>query len=236
MKKTVLITGASRGLGRSTAKIFAKNNYNIIINYNISKEDALSLKEELDKQYQLDCLIVKCDIKNEEEVKNMFNIVKDKYVKIDCLVNNASICKDNFIEKKSSLEFMDVINTNLLGTFLVTKYFGTIINKGGCIINISSNNGIDMTSPLSIDYDASKAGIINMTKNMAKYYMPNIRVNCVAPGYIDTSMDEYQDTSNILLKRVGKKEEIANVIYFLASDNASYINGEVIRVDGGIMR
>lgn len=236
MKKTVLITGASRGLGRSTAKIFAKNNYNIIINYNISKEDALSLKEELDKQYQLDCLIVKCNIKNEEEVKNMFNIVKDKYVKIDCLVNNASICKDNFIEKKSSLEFMDVINTNLLGTFLVTKYFGTIINKGGCIINISSNNGIDMTSPLSIDYDASKAGIINMTKNMAKYYMPNIRVNCVAPGYIDTSMDEYQDTSNILLKRVGKKEEIANVIYFLASDNASYINGEVIRVDGGIMR
>ena len=236
MKKTVLITGASRGLGRSTAKIFAKNNYNIIINYNISKEDALSLKEELDKQYQLDCLIVKCNIKNEEEVKNMFNIVKDKYVKIDCLVNNASICKDNFIEKKSSLEFMDVINTNLLGTFLVTKYFGTIINKGGCIINISSNNGIDMTSPLSIDYDASKAGIINMTKNMAKYYMPNIRVNCVAPGYIDTSMDEYQDTSNILLKRVGKKEEIANVIYFLASDNASYINGEVIRADGGIMR
>ena len=132
-----------------------------------------------------------------------------------------------------------ILDVNLLGPFLTIKYIGKIMykNKKGSIINIASNNGLDECYPSSLDYDASKAALINMTKNLAKYYVPYVRVNAVAPGWIDTNMcqNDEVDVEKIALKRIGKPEEIAEVVYFLASDKASYVNGEIIRVDGGIL-
>ncbi len=238
-KKVVLITGSANGLGKTIAYIFAKNNYNVVINYNKSLKEAQKLAGELEKKFKISCLTIKCDVTKENEVKNMVDKIILKFKKIDCLVNNAGIAIDNFIENKSAEEFKKVLDVNLLGPFLTIKYIGKIMyeNKEGSIINIASNNGIDECYPTSLDYDASKAALINMTKNLAKYYVPYVRVNAVAPGWIDTSMcqKEEVDISKIALKRIGKPEEIAEVVYFLASNKASYINGEIIRVDGGIL-
>lgn len=238
-RKTVVITGAGRGLGKAIAYIFAKNNFNVVINYNKSEKEAQKLKDELEKNFNISCLTVKCDVTKENEVKGMVDKIILKFPKIDCLVNNAGIAMDNFIENKSLDEFKKVLDVNLLGPFLTIKYMGKIMykNKKGSIINIASNNGLDECYPSSLDYDASKAALINMTKNLAKYYVPYVRVNAVAPGWIDTNMcqNDEVDVEKIALKRIGKPEEIAEVVYFLASDKASYVNGEIIRVDGGIL-
>lgn len=239
MRKIVLITGASRGIGRACAIKFAENNYDVIITYNSSEKEANELKDMLTSKYSINALTIKCDISSEEEVRKMFETIKSHYETIDVLVNNAGIAIDNDISLKTKEEFEKVISVNLTGTFLVTKYAIKMISKGS-IINVSSTNGIDTNYPESIDYDASKAGVISLTHNFAKLLAPNIRVNSVAPGWTNTSMteslsDEFRkmEEEKILLKRFGKPEEIANVIYFLSSDEASYINNTVIRVDGG---
>lgn len=239
MKKTVLITGASRGLGASIAKTFAKNGDNIIINYNKSFDSANLLKKELENKYDSKVLLVKADISLENEVKNMFDAIKKEFSKIDILINNAGVAIDSSLEEKSADEFMKVISVNLLGTFLVTKYAINLMNIGS-IINISSTNGIDTGYIESVDYDSSKAGVIALTHDFAKYLAPQIRVNCVAPGWINTDMnnDLFIDFKKNQLKKIGLKrfascDEIANVVYFLASDEAKYINDAVIRVDGG---
>lgn len=237
--KTVLITGSSRGIGKECAIKFAKNNYNVIINYNSSEKEALELEKYLIDNYPISVLVVKCDISNEEEVKKMFNLIKEKYGSIDCLVNNAAIAIDNDISLKTKEEFEKVISVNLTGTFLVIKYAIKMMNNGS-IINVSSTNGIDTYYPESIDYDASKAGIISLTHNFAKLLAPRIRVNCVAPGWVDTDHNKTLESDfrkseeeKVLLKRFADPKEIANVIYFLSSDEASYINNTIIRVDGG---
>lgn len=239
MKKTVLITGASRGLGASIAKIFAKNGDNIIINYNKSLDSANLLKKELEDKYNSKVLLVRADISVENEVKNMFDAIKKEFSKIDILINNAGVAIDSSLEEKSADEFMKVISVNLLGTFLVTKYAINLMNIGS-IINISSTNGIDTGYIESVDYDSSKAGVIALTHDFAKYLSPQIRVNCVAPGWINTDMnnDLFVDFKKNQLKKIGLKrfascDEIASVVYFLASDEAKYINDAVIRVDGG---
>ena len=239
MKKTVLITGASRGLGASIAKTFAKNGDNIIINYNKSFDSANLLKKELENKYDSKVLLVRADISLENEVKNMFDAIKKEFSKIDILINNAGVAIDSSLEEKSADEFMKVISVNLLGTFLVTKYAINLMNIGS-IINISSTNGIDTGYIESVDYDSSKAGVIALTHDFAKYLAPQIRVNCVAPGWINTDMnnDLFVDFKKNQLKKIGFKrfascDEIANVVYFLASDEAKYINDAVIRVDGG---
>ena len=239
MKKTVLITGASRGLGASIAKTFAKNGDNIIINYNKSFDSANLLKKELENKYNSKVLLVRADISLENEVKNMFDAIKKEFSKIDILINNAGVAIDSSLEEKSADEFMKVISVNLLGTFLVTKYAINLMNIGS-IINISSTNGIDTGYIESVDYDSSKAGVIALTHDFAKYLAPQIRVNCVAPGWINTDMnnDLFVDFKKNQLKKIGLKrfascDEIANVVYFLASDEAKYINDAVIRVDGG---
>lgn len=239
MKKTVLITGASRGLGASIAKTFAKNGDNIIINYNKSFDSANLLKKELENKYNSKVLLVRADISLENEVKNMFDAIKKEFNSIDILINNAGVAIDSSLEEKSADEFMKVISVNLLGTFLVTKYAINLMNIGS-IINISSTNGIDTGYIESVDYDSSKAGVIALTHDFAKYLAPQIRVNCVAPGWINTDMnnDLFIDFKKNQLKKIGLKrfascDEIANVVYFLASDEAKYINDAVIRVDGG---
>lgn len=242
MNKTVLITGASRGIGRETAILFAKNNYNVVINYLNNKSLANSLKESLEARYNIKVLTIKADISNEEEVQAMVADAIEEFKKIDVLVNNASIAKDNILELKTKEEFASVININLVGTFLVTKEVSKYMKeeRDGVIINVSSTNAIDSYYPYSMDYDASKAGVISLTMNFAVELSPYIRVNAVAPGWVNTDMNKEIDINykkdleeKILLNRFAEPTEVAKVIYFLASDDASYINGEVIKIDGG---
>ena len=240
MNKVVLITGGSSGIGKETVYKFAKNGYDVIFTYNKSKEMSKIIEKDIRSSYNVNIYSIKCDISLENDVKSLANFVKEKTKKIDVLVNNAGIAIDNLFEEKTVEEFKKVIDTNLVGTFSVIKYLGNLINDGGSIINISSTNAIDSYYIESIDYDASKIGIISLTHNLAKYYAPRIRVNCICPGWVDTLMNkdlskEQKDSENkkILLNRFAKPSEIANVIYFIASDEGSYINDAIIKVDGG---
>lgn len=240
MNKVVLITGGSSGIGKETVYKFAKNGYDVIFTYNKSKETSKTIEKDIKSSYNVNIYSIKCDISLENDVKSLANFVKKKTNKIDVLVNNAGIAIDNLFEEKTVEEFKKVIDTNLVGTFSVIKYLGNLINDGGSIINISSTNAIDSYYIESIDYDASKIGIISLTHNLAKYYAPKIRVNCICPGWVDTLMNkdlskeqkEYEN-KKILLNRFAKPSEIANVIYFIASDEGSYINDAIIKVDGG---
>lgn len=241
-EKIVLVTGSSRSLGAQIIRDFAKNGATVIINYNNSEEQALALKEELETLYGSEVLTIKCDVSNEEEVISMTNLIINKYGKIDILVNNAGVCNDSLFDEKTKDDFSKVLNTNTVGTYLVTKHIGKHINFGGRIINIASDNGLRNGYPESCDYDASKAGVISLTHNMAKFYAPSINVNCICPGWIDTDMNKDLDydqkeaiCKNIFLGRFAKKEEISNLVLFLASDKASYINDSVITINGGVV-
>ena len=240
-RKTVLITGASKGLGAAIARTFAQNNHNIILNYNNSKEEALKLTRELE-QYNVEILPIKADITKEEEIKNMVKKSIEKFKKVDILINNAAIAIDTIFEEKNKENFKKILDTNLIGPFLLSKYVGEnmLKEKQGCIINISSTNGIDTYYEYGLDYDASKAGLISLTHNLALHYAPYIRVNCIASGWINTEMNKNMDEQyrkkkeeKILLKRFAQPEEIAEVVYFLTTEKAKYINNETIRVDGG---
>lgn len=233
----VLVTGSSRGIGKSIIELFASNGHNVIINYNKSDKDYIkNIESTIKEKYKVDVISVKCDVSSEEEVKYMFDIIKKHFSKLDCIVNNAGIAKDSRIEEKSSEEFLSVIKVNLLGTFLVSKYGCRLMDKGS-IINIASNN-VTHGYIESIDYDASKAGVIALTHDFAKELAPNIRVNCVSPGWINTDMNKdlfesfkKEEEEKILLKRFGEAKDIANTVYFLATNE--YINDEIIKVDGG---
>lgn len=243
MRKVVLITGASRGIGKSTAICFAKNGYNVIINYLNSSDEAINLKEYLERKYNIECMAIKADVSNEDDVINMIDEVIKKFSHIDVLVNNAGIAIDTTLEDKTKDNFEKILDINLIGPFLVSKYVSKYMKekKNGCIINVSSTNGIDTYYPYSMDYDASKAGVISLTKNLAVELAPYIRVNAVAPGWVNTDMNKdldpaykKQEEEKILLNRFANDYEIAKVIYFLATSDASYINGSIIRVDGGL--
>lgn len=242
MEKIVLITGAARGIGAATATVFAKNGYHVVINYYTRKELAEKLKKRLEQEYSIEATLFQADVSKEADVKKMYQFVIEKYGKIDCLVNNAATTLDNNLDKKTAEEFNHVIHTNLTGPFLTCKYFGGKMKEQqyGRIINVSSTNALDTYEPYTIDYDASKAGLIALTHDFAVHLAPFVNVNAVAPGWTNTEnnselLDEYvkEETGKILLKRFAEPEEIANVIYFLATDEAKYINNEVIRVDGG---
>lgn len=241
-KKTVLVTGSSIGLGSSIIKKFASNNYNVIINYNTHKNEAEKLKEELEKKYNIECLIIKCDITKEQEVKEMFDIIINKFNKLDVLVNNAAIAIDTTFEDKTKENFMKVLDTNVVSLFYLTRIFADEMykQKEGKIINISSSNAIDSYYEYSLDYDASKAALINLTHNLANHYSPYINVNCICPGWINTPMNKNLDKdfkqkeeNKILLNRFAEPEEIANLVYFLSTNEASYINDSIIKIDGG---
>ena len=241
-KKTVLVTGSSKGIGAETIKVFASHGYNVVINYNNDLESAIKLEKYVKENYNVETLVVKTDISNENEVKKMVEEIIGKFGTIDCLVNNAGIAIDTLFEDKTIDNFRRTLDVNLIGPFLVSRLVGEIMynNKKGSIINVSSTNGIDTCYPMSVDYDASKAGLISLTHNLAIQYKPYVRVNCVAPGWVNTDMNKEleqefidEEKKQIFLDRFAEPIEIANVIYFLASDNASYVNNTVIRIDGG---
>lgn len=242
LEKVALVTGSSRGIGAATIIEFAKKGYSVVINYVNSEEEAMALKKQVEEEYHVASLAIKADVSREEEVSNMIEEVIHTFGHIDCLVNNAGIAIDTLFEDKTVENFRKTLDVNLIGTFLVSKYVGKYMlkEKKGSIINISSTNGIDTVYPMSLDYDASKAGVISLTRNLAIQYAPYIRVNSVAPGWVLTDMNQELDSEfikeeceSILENRFADPSEIAKVVVFLASDDASYINNEVIRVDGG---
>lgn len=239
--KTVLITGATRGIGASIATIFAKNNYNLILNYYNETENAIKFKELLEKEYNANILLIKADISKEEDVIRLLDESINKFGSIDILINNAGISIDTTIEDKTVDNFKRILDVNLIGPFLTCKYIGKKMyeNKSGSIVNISSDNSIDSYYPESMDYDSSKAGLNILTKNFAKLYSPYVLVNAIAPGWVNTDMNkditfDYKKDieKNILLNRFASPDEIAKVVYFVSTE-ATYINGEVIKVDGG---
>lgn len=242
MNKNVLITGGTRGIGEAISREFAKKGYNLIINYVNSKEKAEKLKNELEEKYNINVLTVQADIADEKAIKNMVDKAIDKFAKIDVLVNNAGIIIDKEFEEKTIEDWKQTLNINLIAPFILTKLIGKemVKNKSGAIINISSINGINTYHPSSVDYDASKSGLISLTFDSAVEFSPYVRVNCIAPGWVDTEMnkdlsEDYvkEEIERILVRRFGRPEEIAKVATFLASDDASFINSTVIKVDGG---
>ena len=240
MKKNVLVTGGSRGIGKAIALEFAKNGYDVIINY---KNDDIEANKtcEIISNMGVNAVPIKCDISKEEDVKEMYELVKEKFNHLDCLINNAGIANDGVFFDKTKEDFVKVYETNLVGPFLCAKYFRKIMDKKSSIVNISSTNGIDTYYTYSADYDASKAALISLTHNLAIQFSPYINVNAIAPGFIGTESElegydeEFlkQETEKILVRRYGKPEEVAHLVRFLISDDASYINNSIIRIDGG---
>ena len=217
-KKVVLVTGSSRGIGKGIIIEFAKLGYNVVINYNHSFNEAYSLKELVEKEYNIKSLVVQCDVSNEDEVVDMVQDVIDEFGRIDVLVNNAAIEECSDFNDKDKKSFERVIGTNLIGSFLVSREVSKYMleRKNGRIINISSNNSINKYDPSTLEYDCSKAGINILTKNMAKEFAPYINVNAVAPGWVLTEKNKELDktlngcfvsseSENILLKRFARK-------------------------------
>ncbi|MBQ9318190.1 MAG: SDR family oxidoreductase [Bacilli bacterium] len=240
--KVALITGASRGIGASIAYDLASHGCNICINYKDNYQKAKELKSKVERDFSVKVLLVQADITKEEDIMRMVNLVINEFQKIDILINNAGIAIDSVVDNKNIANFHKILDTNLIGPFLlsreVAKYM--VKQKNGTIINISSTNGMEAYYSYSLDYDASKAGLISLTHNLAEIYAPYIRVNAVAPGWVNTEMNLELDDSfveeeikGIYLRRFAEPVEIAKVVTFLASDDAKYINNEVIRVDGG---
>ena len=243
MEKYALITGATRGIGKQIAITLAKQGYNIALNYRKENEELENTKKEIE-EIGVQVLAVKGDVANFEECENFVKQVIERFGQIDVLVNNAGITKDMLLMRMKKEDFEQVIDTNLVGTFNVTKNAVPYMMKArsGRIINISSVVGISGNAGQT-NYSASKAGIIGFTKSLAKEIASrNILVNAVAPGFIETNMtDVLKDdvkqeiAKNIPLKRMGTAQDVANVVKFLASDDSSYITGQVINVDGGML-
>lgn len=242
-KKTVLITGSSRGIGRETAKLFAKNKYNVLINYNKSEKEAIDLYNEL-KSSGYSVSIYKADVSNINEVNLLIKHCIGTFGKIDVLINNAGISKNKLFTDITLDEWHEMINVNLNSIFYTTqmalKYM--IPEYSGKIINISSIWGM-VGGSYEVHYSTSKAAIIGMTKALAKELGPsNIQVNCIAPGVIQTDMinDVSEDILDTLkeetpLMRLGTPIDIANCALFLASDNSNFITGQVISPNGGFV-
>lgn len=243
--KVALITGASRGIGKAIAKKFADNGYNLVVNYRSENTDLKCLEKDLkESNSNIDILFIKADVSKFDECEEMIKKTIDYFGRIDVLVNNSGITKDNLLVKMKEDDFESVINVNLKGTFNVTKNVipYMIKKRNGKIVNLSSVVGVSGNSGQS-NYAASKAGIIGFTKSVAKELASRgILANCITPGFIRTDMtnvltDSIKEQINIQipLKRMGEAKEVADAVYFLGSDNNTYITGQVLNVDGGML-
>lgn len=242
--KVALVTGAARGIGKEIVYILAENGYDVSINYRTKTAEIDQMKKKLEEKYKIKCALVQGDVASFEDTEKIVNQTVEALGKIDVLINNAGITKDGLLMRMSKEDFESVIDVNLIGTFNVTKNVIPLMikQKSGRIINISSVVGVSGNAGQT-NYSASKAGIIGFTKSLAKEVSSrNILVNAVAPGFIATDMtsvlsDSVKENINnqIPLKRMGSAKDIANVVKFLASDDSSYITGQVINVDGGML-
>ena len=234
-----LITGASVGIGKALALKLASMNYNLLLTYNNNYKLCKELQEEIINKYNVKCIIEKCDLRSDIDINNVINSFKDNIGNIDILINNASISHDNLIESKSRDEFLDVLNVNLVGTFMMCKLSNRIMNSNGIIINMASTDGIDTYSIYNIDYASSKAGIICLSKSLCLIF-DNIRVITIAPNWVDTesTREMNKDYLESELKRIGqtkliKVDTVVNkIIHIIVDKNIK--SGSIIRIDGDI--
>lgn len=242
MNKVALITGSSRGMGKAEAFEFAKNGYDVIINYVKSAQKAEEIKNEIEKEYGVKVISIQADLAKEEDIIKLVNEAYKEFGHIDVLVNNAGIAPYGPMEEKTIFTFENTMKINFYAPFLLTKLIAPKMmeQKYGKIVNISTIDVMKSYNAESAEYDASKAALISFTKTSALAYQPYVNVNCVCPGWIHTDMTEQngEDLNNFFLSKIakqrfGKPEEIAKVVRFLCSDDADYIDGEVICVDGG---
>ena len=240
--RVAIVTGARRGLGEAICYQLAKDGYDIVVNDMVGKEQVDKVVKYIEDNYSVSAIGVMADVSHEDEVLKLLAIVKSRFSQVDVLVNNAAIVEEMEVEDRSVELFNNTIRNNVTSTYLMSKYIGREMfqNKHGKIINISSTNGINAFFPTSIDYDASKAAVISLTHNFALEYAPYVLVNSIAPGWINTEMNKQlpdelikEETDKIYLKRFAEVEEVAAFVSFLASDVCSYLNGEVIKLDGG---
>ncbi|WP_083954086.1 3-oxoacyl-[acyl-carrier-protein] reductase [Virgibacillus siamensis] len=241
--KNALVTGASRGIGRSIALELAKKGANVAVNYAGNEEKAQSVVDEI-QQLGVKSFKVQADVADEKQVKSMVKEAASEFGSIEILVNNAGVTRDNLLMRMKDEEFDQVINTNLKGVFQCTKAVSRQMmkQKYGRIVNVASIVGVS-GNPGQANYVAAKAGVIGLTKSTAKEFASrNILVNAVAPGFISTDMtdaltDEQKESMLALipLAKLGTPEDVAKVVRFLASDDASYITGQTIHIDGGMV-
>lgn len=242
--KVALITGGSRGIGEKIAEKFAAEGYNLVINYVSNIENVEELEDKIKGNSNIEILFVQADVTSFESCENMINKAIEKFGHIDVVVNNAGITKDGLLMRMKEEDFDKVINVNLKGTYNVTKNVISHMmkQKYGRIVNISSVVGVSGNAGQA-NYAASKAGIIGFTKSVAKELASrNILANCVAPGFIKTDMtdvlsDSVKESINaqIPLKKMGTAEEVAKAVYFLGNEENTYITGQVLNVDGGML-
>ncbi|GAB2702058.1 3-oxoacyl-[acyl-carrier-protein] reductase [Paenibacillus thermoaerophilus] len=240
--KTALVTGASRGIGRAVALALAEAGADVAINY-AGNEAAANETADRVRALGRRAIVIRADVSDSSQVEEMFKRTLDEFGKLDILVNNAGITRDNLVMRMKEEEFDAVIDTNLKGVFLCVKAAIRPMMKQryGRIVNIASVVG-SLGNPGQANYVAAKAGVIGMTKSMAKEFASrNITVNCVAPGFITTDMTDKlsEETKAALLgqiplARLGEPEDIAKAVRFLVSDDASYMTGQTIHVDGGM--
>ena len=245
MNKTVLITGGAGGIGSAIALKLAEKNYDIVINYFASETKAFELQKRISDEYKVRCLAIKADVSKENEVEMMIKRIEEELGYVDILINNAAIDLPDLYDLKTAEQFRRVLDVNVVGAYNCANrvYKHMLDKKFGRIVNISSTNGINTYYPMCFDYDASKAALISLTHNMAVQYAPYVNVNAIAPGFIGTEKElegydeEFlkQETEKILAGRYGKPEEVADLVAFLISDQADYINNTIIRIDGGQM-
>lgn len=241
MKKTVIITGSSRGIGAEIARTFANNNYNVVINYFKSKEKAEILRDEITKNGGT-AIAVYADIRKEDNIQNLINTAEKTFGNIDVLINNAAICLGELFIDNTIEQYNDVFDTNVRGMIRTSQLVlpKMLTNGAGKIINISSIWG-QTGGALEVLYSSSKGAIIAFTKALAKEYaLSNITVNSIAPGIIDTDMIRcYTDEEinmvrkQVPMEKIGLPKDIAEMALFLASDKANYITGQIIAVNGG---
>ncbi|MCZ0703395.1 3-oxoacyl-[acyl-carrier protein] reductase [Natronobacillus azotifigens] len=242
-EKVALVTGGSRGIGRAVALELARNGVKVAVNFAGNEEKAQEVVEEIEAM-GVSAIKIQANVSSETEVKSMIKQVIDSFGQLDILVNNAGITRDNLLMRMKETEFDEVIQTNLKGVFLCMKAVTRQMMKqrSGKIINIASVVGISGNAGQA-NYVAAKAGVIGMTKTAAKELAPrNILVNAVAPGFITTDMTDQlpEEMREELLKmiplqRLGVSEDIAKTVRFLASEDANYITGQTIQVDGGMV-
>lgn len=241
--KNAIVTGSSRGIGKAIALELGRRGANVAINYAGNEVKAQEVVEEL-QALGVQAIKLQANVANESDVKEMMKEVVNTFGSIDILVNNAGVTRDGLLMRMKEEEFDEVIDTNLKGAFLATKAVTRQMmkQKHGDIINIASVVGVN-GNPGQANYVAAKAGLIGLTKSTAKELAArNIRVNAVAPGFITTDMTDAltdgQKTAimNVIpLEKLGEPEDVANVVCFLASDDAKYITGQTIHVDGGMV-